>query len=53
MHASGFLSVEDKLLQLRKIRKKQMIANEILYRLVSLKFDLTSLVKAPEVSKGQ
>ena len=53
MHVSGFLSVEGKLLQLRKICKGQMIANEILYRYASLKFDFRSTVKAPEVSKGQ
>ena len=55
MHASGFISVEDKLLQLGKVckKKKQMIALEILHRSNSLKFDLRSTVTTADVSKGQ
>ena len=53
MHASGILSVEDKLQQLGEILKKQMIALEVLHRNNPLRFDLRSTVMAPEVSKGQ
>ena len=54
MQAFGFWSVEDNLVAREDfLKKKQIIANEILYRLTSLKFDLRSTVQAPEVSKGQ
>ena len=49
-----FLSVEDKILELGTIlKKKQSIALKILYRKISLRFDLRPTVKDPEVTKGR
>ena len=48
-----FLSLEEKLLWLGTICKKQSIALEILYRSISLIIHLISTVQATEVTKGE